>query len=145
MLALAALVLLAAPVASPCAGIDRSLPPQQKAALGAAVARQQRVKKAEALASFRSGDWRVLLVDTHSGDPRYLFYAGDAATVKPAALWSGAARPEEYELVHDWVLANVPKVPAALAKCFAWHVTTERPQPEREPGGERERERGAWR
>ena len=111
--------------APPCTGVDRSLTTQQKAVLAPEIANQLQVT-AEVLQSFRSNGWGIFYVGTHDADDTYLFYSGDPLRNRYVALWSGAARNDEEQIIEAWTLKNAPGIPLKLAVCFARHVAKER-------------------
>jgi hypothetical protein len=110
---------------SPCAGVDRKIASQRKAALGAHIAKQLQVKNAEILNSFEYRNWSIFNVETHETDATYVFYSGDPATSANVTLWGGVALKNEERDIADWTLKNAPGIPRKLVSCFAWHVTNE--------------------
>lgn len=112
--------------ADPCDGIDRSLTAEQKLVLAPSVATRLNVSSVEILQAFRSGSWTILYVDTHRSDEVFLFFAADPQLTMPLTSWSGAAARDEQESIRDWIIKNAPNIPAKLAVCFAWHVTSDR-------------------
>jgi hypothetical protein len=112
--------------ASPCDSVDRSLTNKRKVALAPEIARQLDASSVNVLQSFRTGDWSIIYVDSHSADDAFLFFAQDPLTHHYITLWSGAAVSNEEEEIKDWTLKNAPGIPPKLANCFAWHVTHDR-------------------
>ena len=112
--------------ASPCDGIDRSLTAEAGRALASAVSKQMQKANVDVLQSFRSGEWRIIEIDTHDADNAFLFYAHDPVSNSYITLWSGAAASDEEEGIRTWALNNAPNIPLRLATCFAWHVSKER-------------------
>jgi hypothetical protein len=116
--------------ASPCDGVDRSLPNERKAALAPQIAKQLAKQldtaKVDVLESFQFRGWSIIYVDTHVSDETYLFYAHDPFTSRYITLWGGAAANFEETEIRNWTLKNAPGIPPKLASCFAWHVTKDR-------------------
>jgi hypothetical protein len=115
-----------ATAATKCSGIDRTLTHEAKVRLAPIVAQQLNTPTVDVLESFRTNKWTILYVDPHTADEAFLFYPQSPSDGQFQTLWSGAARPDEEEEIHHWVLQNAPGVPARLASCFAWHVTHDR-------------------
>ena len=112
--------------ASPCEGVDRSLPVELRSPWALELAKQLGVSSVDVLQSFRLNGWSIIYVDTHRSDEAFLFYAHDPLTSHYITLWSGAAARDEEEDVKSWTLKNAPNIPLKLASCFAWHVTKDR-------------------
>jgi hypothetical protein len=112
--------------ASPCTGIDRTLTAAQKQSWMLPIAQQLKLSRVDVLQSFRVGSWRVIYVDTHVSDPGFLFYRNDPRRSTYIDIWAGSAMPDEQASISRWVQANVPGIPPALVRCFAWHVTQDR-------------------
>ena len=112
--------------ADPCDHIDRRLTSERKSELARSLAGQLDARTIDVLQSYRSGAWTIVYVDTHEADPAFLFFAGDPLKSHYIALWSGAARLDEEQVILDWTNKNVPRIPAPLAQCFAWHVSKSR-------------------
>ena len=109
--------------ASPCDGIDRSLPDSRKEDLAPEIAKQLHIQNANILQSFKLGKWNIIYVETYMSDEVFLFYAHNPLTSHYVAEWSGAAMSNEEKIIRAWVLKNVPGIPKKLAACFARHVT----------------------
>lgn len=106
--------------ATPCDGVDRSLNAKRRAVVGAAIAREQGLRKVQVFESFRRDGWSILFTDASVGDEPYLFYSRDPVTgAHPIGAWSGAAVLFETSEIGQWVRENVPGIPARLADCFA--------------------------
>jgi len=112
--------------ATPCEGVDRSLPNDRKAALAPAIAKQLHSKRVDVLQSFRDGNWQIIYVDTHDSDNGFLFYSHDPMRNHYVTVWGGVALGDEETEIRTWTLKNAPGIPLKLAKCFAWHVTNDR-------------------
>ncbi len=112
--------------ASPCAGVNRNLTNERKAALAPAIAKQLHVKSVDVLQSFQEGIWSIFFVDSHESDNAYVFYAHDPLKSRYITLWGGVATSDEEKAIKAWTLKNAPGIPQRLATCFAWHVTKER-------------------
>ncbi len=112
---------------TPCAGVSRSLSSERKRELGRAIAKQEKLKKVDVYQSFSDTGWNIIYVGTRVSDNGYFFYSSNPiAAARPITVWGGAAMAFETSEIEQWVLANVPGIPARLAKCFAWHVTLNR-------------------
>lgn len=113
--------------ATPCNGISRSLSSERKRELGLAIAKQEKLKRVDVYQSFSDTSWSIIYAGTRVSDNGYFFYSGNPlSAARPITVWSGAATLLETSDIERWVLANVPGIPARLAKCFAWHVTLNR-------------------
>jgi hypothetical protein len=112
--------------ASPCNGVDRSLPAEVKEAWAPEIAKHENVEKVEVLNSFMFQGWRIIEIENHVSDEPYLFYPADPIFSRPIAAWSGAATIFETTDVEKWTVENAPGIPRKLASCFAWHVTLNR-------------------
>jgi hypothetical protein len=123
VVAIVASASVAAWSASPCDGVNRTLPVNRRMALAPVIAKQLHFQGVDVLRSFQFGDWGIFDVDTHETDETYVFYAHDPRTSHYVALWSGAARNNEERAINAWTLKNAPRIPHRLATCFAWHVT----------------------
>lgn len=111
--------------AAPCDGIDRAVGLVRSRALVPALRRQLRARSVEVLQSYSSGSWSILYVDTHETDRLYLFFSGNPLRSRYVTLWNGSAPPEDEQGVLKWTLRNAPGIPPPLARCFAWHVTSD--------------------
>lgn len=113
--------------ATPCEGVIRSLPPQRKMRLEAALGAAQGRKVARIMQSFQDGDWLILYTEADNADNPYTFYSGDPAHgARPVTTWSGGATIFETSAIAQWVKANASGIPQRLANCFAWEVTVGR-------------------
>jgi hypothetical protein len=112
--------------ATPCTGIDRTLTAAQKHTWAQAIATQMNLPSVDVLQVFRDGSWRVIYIDTHRSDNGFLFYRDDPSRSHYVTVWAGMAQANEESSIEQWVHANVPGIPSALAQCFAWHVTQDR-------------------
>jgi len=112
--------------ASPCDGVDRSLPSERKDALAPVIAKQLSVARVSVNESMRFGGWSIIYVGTYESDDVFLFYAMDPLTVGPVTMWGGVALRSEERTIRIWTIKNAPGIPSKLASCFAWHVTKDR-------------------
>lgn len=137
-----ALVFARASFAAPCEGVDRSFPDTTKRAylsaverhlnaqLGAQVGAAIKLEPADFLARLQLGRWQIIYVNSHVSDEPYLFYEQPPTLSKGYLFtWAGAATDDEGPAIVEWLKTQAPKMPAALAQCFAWHVTAEREPP----------------
>jgi hypothetical protein len=111
--------------ASPCAGVNRNLAGQRKAALAPEIAKQLHDKSIEVLKSFQLGSWSIYYIASHENDNAYVFYADDPSRSRYITLWGGIATSDEEPEIKAWILKHAPGIPRKLASCFAWHVTKE--------------------
>jgi hypothetical protein len=109
-----------------CSGVDRALPSERAKTLGPVIANQLGAKHAKISQSFRFRGWSILYVSTGEADDAYVFYSGDPTQKKYVTLWGGVALDSEEGEIRAWTLKNAPGIPLSLAKCFTWHVTTDR-------------------
>jgi hypothetical protein len=112
--------------ASPCAGVNRNLTHERKAAVAPEIARQLQNKSVEVLQSFQLGSWSIFYVTSHQAEDAYVFYAHDPSTSRYITLWGGVATSDEEQAIKAWILKDARGIPRRLASCFAWHVTKER-------------------
>jgi hypothetical protein len=112
--------------ASPCSGVDRSLPAGVKESLAPRIARHESLEKVGVLSSFTFGGWHIIEIENYVSDEPYLFYRADPSSSRSIAAWSGAATIFETTDVEKWTVENAPGIPQKLASCFAWHVTLNR-------------------
>jgi len=140
--AITVVILFSCPVAviaSPCAGIDRSLSETRKeqlapvisthlnSQLAPGIAGRINLKTSDVLQSFRYGKWHIVYVNTHLTDEPFLFYQSDPVQSRSyITIWAGAATRNEEDAIRQWVRTNAPSIPNKLSNCFAWHVTKDR-------------------
>jgi hypothetical protein len=117
---------LAAYTGEPCAQVDRTLTEGSKKDLAPALAKQLGVPNVDVLQLYRYKGWTIIYVDTHETDETFLFFSGDPHSQHYITSWSGAAAYFEEKEILQWLFKAAPGIPAALAKCFAWHVTKNR-------------------
>ena len=114
---------------TPCDGVDRRLPSNEKPALESIITTQLKareladLKSVELMQSFRLEAWGIYYVSTGVSDETFVFYAGDPRSHDYVTYWSGAATRSEEKRIRNWVLKNAPGIPRKLARCFSWYVT----------------------
>lgn len=113
-------------VASPCGSVKLGFSEQQRSQWASAISKQLNVGQVKVLQTFSSSDWRIVYVETPNSDPPFLFFHGSPEATRFVTLWSGAARTDEEAGIRSWVIKSAPGIPADLADCFAWYVTTGR-------------------
>jgi hypothetical protein len=122
--------------AHPCSGVDRSLSEAQKVSLAPALEIHMRtkfdtrvagliaVRPNDVLGMFRAGGWYIVHTDNHATDDPYLFYSTDPTkTSGYVGVWAGGAAADEGPSIQTWAKKEMPRIPHALARCFAWYVT----------------------
>lgn len=122
--------------AAPCDGVDRSFPEASKRAflpalerhlnaqLGRSLGATIKLQTSDLLARLHLGRWHIVYVDDHVTDEPYLFYDQPPTLSKGYRfLWAGAAVNDEGPAIVEWLKAQAPDMPPALAQCFAWQVT----------------------
>lgn len=107
----------------PCSGVDRRLSDERKIILSSAIAKQLHEPVDSVLASFATGGWRIVFVKVPASDAPFLFFRADPRTSRYVTIWSGAARVTEEQEIASWAMKHAPRIPKALARCFAWYVT----------------------
>ena len=125
--------------AAPCDGIDRSFPDATKRAylpaverhlnaqLGRSLGKTIKLAVPDFLERLHQGRWHIVYVNDHVTDEPYLFYDQPPTLSKGYRfVWAGAAADDEGPDIVEWLKAQAPDMPLALAQCFAWHVTLER-------------------
>lgn len=115
-------------LAAPCDKVSRGLTDSQKNEWSSSIARQLDVRSVFVRQVFGFQGWKIVYVETPNSDPPFLFYHGNPAETKYTAMWSGAAGTNEEGPILSWTTNQVHGIPATLAKCFAWHVTSARDQ-----------------
>jgi hypothetical protein len=122
--------------AAPCDGIDRSFPDATKRAYLPAVERHLNAQLGRSLGAtiklevpdlmerLHLGRWHIVYVNDHVTDEPYLFYDQPPTLSRGYRfLWAGAAADDEGPAIVEWLKQQAPDMPAALAQCFASHVT----------------------
>src|SRR6266852_9376062 len=112
-----------AAMATPCETINHTLTDDRKTRLGPVVAAALNTKWAKVVESLQVAEWYILLVETRSSDPAFMFFHGDPVDHTMVTLWSGGAMIGEGPKIKRWVLDHAPGIPATLAACFAYRVT----------------------
>jgi hypothetical protein len=114
-----------------CRGVDFTLSESEKNVLAPAIARQLKEvdvyhqdSVVEITDSLRYGGWWLLAVQNGLSDGAYLFYPGDPRQTMFVKTWGGAATIYEGPDMEHWTIANVPKIPKHLARCFSRYVLT---------------------
>ena len=112
--------------ASPCDGIDRTLPDARKLELAPVIAKQIKVRAVEVLQSYREQDWHIIYAKTQVSDNAFIFFKSDPFKSQYLVAWGGKADPDEEAEIAKWVKTKAKGIPPKLAQCFAWHVTKDR-------------------
>ena len=107
----------------PCDGIIQPPNEKDKADIERAIAKQTKVSSPVVVRSFKYGGWSIFFVEPYVFDAFYLFYSGNPLTNRYVKTWSGWSDINEESKVNELVLKNVPGIPPALARCFAWETT----------------------
>jgi hypothetical protein len=115
-------------VASPCDGVDQSLPDERKAVLAPIVSKQLASKidihSVEVMRSFHFKDWFILYIDPKTADEAFLFYNGDPINHLYLLAWPDAfSENDERQVIRTLLRGKTKGIPRPLAACFAWYVT----------------------
>jgi len=107
---------------SQCETINRTFTDAEKSRWSRDISKRKHSLGAEAVQSFRSGQWRVVYVTYPNAEPAYHFHDSS----RSVTVWGGAATIFDAPDIKRWIREQAPGIPQRLAHCFAWHVTYDR-------------------
>lgn len=105
--------------ADACAGVDRGLNDEDRAGLGAVVARQLQLRGVKLLQALRSESWLVLHIAARDADNSYVFFAGDPHSERYRDAIGEFALPEGEAAIRRWLQENLNGMPPPLVACVA--------------------------